>query len=106
MSAIHSATEVRHNEERRRFELLSDSHLAWLHYQRTGTTVIFTHTYVPDALRGKGTATKLTREALEEARRRNWKVKARCPFVALYLERHPELADRLSPGSSAEPHAA
>jgi predicted GNAT family acetyltransferase len=101
MSTIQHLADITHNEERHRFEFRDGAYLATLHYERDGDHVTFTHTYVPDAMRGRGAATKLSRGALNEARQRNWKVAARCPFVAVFLERNREFADLVE--SPAQP---
>jgi predicted GNAT family acetyltransferase len=55
--------------------------------------MIFTHTFVPDALRGRGIAAVLVRTALEEARRTGRRVVPRCSYVAEFIQRHPEFRD-------------
>ena len=59
-------------------------------YQIEGDTIVFTHTLVPKAIEGRGVASKLIRAALDSARDAGLKVVAQCPFVAAYIERHPE----------------
>jgi len=51
------------------------------------------HTETPVAARGRGIASQLTRGVLEEARSRGLKVVPRCPFVAAYIDRHPDFRD-------------
>lgn len=99
MNAIVPAPQVVHHRAGQRFEYQEESQVASLLYERTGEHVTFKHTYVPGALRGRGVATKLIRAALNEARRCHWTVTARCPFVAVYLERNPEFA-RLARGAT------
>lgn len=53
-------------------------------------TLDYHHTFVPPALRGGGIASRLTEHALRYARDRDIKVRPTCPFVARYIERHPE----------------
>jgi predicted GNAT family acetyltransferase len=85
---------VLHNVNLQRFESKGDDEsLAFLSYTHEGDRVIFDHTFVPDSLRGKGVAATLARAALDEARQRRWKIVARCPFVAGFIERSPEFAD-------------
>ena len=50
----------------------------------------FTHTFVPDDLRGQGIADHLIKYGLEFARDHHYHIKATCAAVALYLRRHPE----------------
>jgi len=53
-------------------------------------TLDYHHTFVPAALRGGGIASQLTEYALLHARDNGLKVRPTCPFVARYIERHPE----------------
>ena len=43
-----------------------------------------------DHARGGGIASQLTHRALEYAREHGYRVMPSCPFVAAYIERHPE----------------
>lgn len=52
--------------------------------------VVFTHTEVDDAFSGRGLATKLARFALDDVKAKGVKIVPRCPFIAAYVERHPE----------------
>ena len=78
------------------FELVVDGHRAFAAYKLDGDTITFTHTVVPKAIEGRGVASKLIRAALDSARDRGLKVVAECPFVAAYIERHPEMRDLLA----------
>ena len=51
------------------------------------------HTDVPKTLEGHGVGSLLAHTALEWAKATNIKVKVICPFVAVYLKRHPEYND-------------
>ena len=51
------------------------------------------HTEVPEALAGRGVASKLIRGALEMVRAQGLKVVPQCPFVAAYMGKHPEYDD-------------
>jgi len=84
---------VRDNPERHRFELDIDGEVAFSNYTRDGDTITFMHTEVPPALNGRGIGSKLVRGALDLVRAQNLKVKAKCPFVKAYLDKHTEYAD-------------
>jgi len=84
---------VRDNKSLSRFELDVDDSIAFANYRLAPGTVIITHTETPRALRGRGIASQLVREALEHIRTDGLKVVAGCGFVAEYLRRHPEFAD-------------
>lgn len=78
------------NPEETRFEAHIDGHVAFVSYLRRADTIFFTHTEVPKELEGRGLGSALARAVLERARAEHWKVVARCPFIAQYIERHPE----------------
>jgi len=82
---------VRDNPQLHRFELDADGHVAFSEYQRADNTITFMHTEVPKALEGHGIGSSLVRGALEIAKAQGLAVKARCPFVAAYIKKHPEL---------------
>jgi hypothetical protein len=88
------ANTVRDNAERHRFELDADGHIAFSNYKREGSVITFMHTKVPAALNGRGIGSALVRGALDLARAQGLKVKALCPFVQAYLDKHPEYALR------------
>ena len=50
----------------------------------------FTHTFVPENLRGQGIADQLIKHGLDYARDNGYRIKATCAAVSLYLKRHPE----------------
>ena len=51
------------------------------------------HTEVPEDFSGQGHAATLARGALADARERGLRVVPSCPYVASYIEKHPEHAD-------------
>jgi uncharacterized protein len=86
-------SEVRDNTERHRFELDLDGHTAFSTYRREGSLITILHTEVPKELNGQGIGSRLARGLLEIARAQGLKVKPLCPFVAAYMDKHPEYAD-------------
>ena len=78
------------NPEETRFEANIDGHIAFVSYLRRNDTIFFTHTEVPKELEGRGLGSALAKAVLERARAEHLKVVARCPFIANYVERHPE----------------
>jgi predicted GNAT family acetyltransferase len=87
---------VQHNAVASRFEALVDGHLAVVEYQIEGDRMIFTHTYVPPELRGRGIAEKLVRPALAFARAERRRVVPTCSYVAAFVARNLEFADLLA----------
>jgi uncharacterized protein len=87
---------VTDNPAESRYELRDGDTLVGIAaYRLTGDTVVFTHTEVADAYEGQGAGSQLAREALDDSRARNRRVVARCPFIAAWIERHPDYADLL-----------
>ncbi len=62
-------------------------------YELDGDRIVFTHTEIDDAYEGKGLGSRLASAALDDARARRLIVVANCPFIAGYIQRHPEYAD-------------
>ncbi len=88
---------VRHEPEARRFTTNVEGAIAFISYREApGHVLDFDHTYVPPTARGGGIASQLTAFALAFARDGGHKVVASCPFVAAYIERHPEFRDLLA----------
>lgn len=89
-------SDVRNDTERQSYVIEHDGHTAYAAYELDGDTITFTHTVVPDVFRGMGIGSKLVEGALADVRAKGLKVVAQCPFVAAYIERHPEWRDLLA----------
>jgi predicted GNAT family acetyltransferase len=83
---------VSHNASLGRYEMETEHGLAVAVYRQQGDSLVFTHTEVPPADEGKGIGSKLVRAALDDARRRGFKIVPACSFVAAFVRRHPEYA--------------
>ena len=55
--------------------------------------ITLVHTEVRDEFEGQGHAATLARGALDDARSRGLRVVPSCPYIASYVEKHPEYAD-------------
>lgn len=96
MSDNPSEINVVHNEEKNRFEAVIDEHTARINYTMLGPkTIIFTHTVVPNALKGQGVANIMARYVLDYAHEKELTVIPQCPFVRAYIDRHEEYQDLL-----------
>ena len=90
---------VLHNEPSSRFEVVLDTHLSMVEYERSAGRIAFTHTEVPHELEGRGVASALARHVLQFARDNQLKVVPLCPFILSYIRKHKaEYADILAPG--------
>ena len=74
-----------------RFDVEENGETAYLEFEvdNTGWMTLW-HTEVPEALRGRGLAALLAKNALDYAREHQLKVDVVCPSVANYLSKHPE----------------
>lgn len=89
---------VEDNPARRRFEILVDGSLAgFATYELRQETVVFIHTEVDPGFQDMGVGSALARGALDQVRERGDRVVAQCPFVAAYIDKHPEYAGLLAP---------
>ncbi|MBP2312867.1 GNAT family N-acetyltransferase [Azospirillum soli] len=85
--------EVKDNAALGRYELVVDGATAFADYRMEDGRRVFTHTEVPESMAGKGIGSALARGALEDARAKGMAVVPLCPFIAAYIERHPDYRD-------------
>jgi predicted GNAT family acetyltransferase len=88
---------IRNELENTRFVAEVDGAQAVAEYLLSDGAITFTHTFVPDALRGRGIATQLIRVALADSRERGLQVTPRCPLFLAYMKEHAETHDLLTP---------
>ena len=82
---------VEHDGQRQRFFSRLSEGEAYLSYERGGDgTLDLQHTVVPEPARRRGVGESLVRAALDHARAEGARIVPSCPFVAAYLEEHPE----------------
>jgi predicted GNAT family acetyltransferase len=94
MPTSDSTVRVVDNPDRNRFEAYVGDELAgYVTYRVRPGVVVLVHTEVGSDFEGHGVGGHLASTALEQIRARGLKVEPLCPFIAHYLERHPELAD-------------
>ena len=88
--------QVHDNAREHRYEFTVDGQTAIAAYTDESGARVFTHTLVPPELEGHGVGTRLIEAALADVRALGLKVVPQCPFVAAYMERHPETRDLLA----------
>ena len=71
---------VRDNAARKRFELETDGHTAYLYYRLEPGVITLTHTEVPPELGGRGIGSKLGRATLDAVRAQGRKLIVECDF--------------------------
>jgi uncharacterized protein len=81
---------ISNNTDRKQFEVIQDGETAVLQYRFHDGNIWLMHTEVPKTLEGRGIASALAHYGLEWAKEHNMRAKVLCPFVAIYLKRHPE----------------
>jgi uncharacterized protein len=84
-----TAAAIADNPQAHRLEMQVDGAVAYAAYELAPGTITFTHTLVPQALRGRGIGTQLVEAGLALARERGLKVIPVCPFFIAYLRSHP-----------------
>ena len=89
-------TDVYDSPARSRYEITVAGETAFAAYRREGDVLVMTHTIVPPAIEGHGVGSTLVAGALADVRRRGLRIVPQCPFVAAYLERHPDEEDLLA----------
>ncbi len=89
-------TEIRvaDNPEKRRYEALVDGALAgYVFYQQREGELVLVHTEVGEEFEGQGVGSRLAAGTLDDIRARGLQIRPLCPFIAGYIERHPEYGD-------------
>lgn len=87
-------TEVRHNEEASRYELVLDGRVIGVaDYEEVGEQLVLPHTEIERPLRGQGFGDQLIKGALDDVRRTGRTLVPSCWAVAEYIAEHPEYGD-------------
>jgi predicted GNAT family acetyltransferase len=86
-----SSAEVVNVPEAGRYELRVGGRLIGVAaYRRRNGRIAFTHTEVDQACEGRGFGSRLAEVALADAAKEKLEVVPLCPFIAQYIEKHPE----------------
>ncbi|MCX6215085.1 MAG: GNAT family N-acetyltransferase [Spirosoma sp.] len=81
---------IKNNTHRHQFELETDGKLSIVAYQQVDDeTLALTHTEVDPALEGHGVGSQLVDEVLQYIEENKLKIVPLCPFVDVYIKRHP-----------------
>lgn len=78
------------NEAESRFELVVEGYTAFIDYKTKKDKVYLIHTEAPEELKGKGVAESLVAKTLTYLEENHLKLVPLCPYVQLFLKRHPE----------------
>lgn len=86
--------QVRANPDQGRYEIWVGEELAgFTEYRLHGAEADFVHTEIGERFGGRGLASRLIREALDDARRQGWSVLPYCPFVKAFIAKREEYLD-------------
>jgi predicted GNAT family acetyltransferase len=94
------------NLEKRRFEWAiapqdgAEAVLAFVNYIKASQKLYITHTEVPPVLEGRGIASAMMRHILEWIDAEGLYLVPLCPFMAGYLQRHPQWQRLIAEGYS------
>jgi predicted GNAT family acetyltransferase len=92
--------ELLRNDADEQYELhLDGKRVGLATFLRRGEVVVLPHTETDPAYQGRGLAGRLVAFALDDIRAGGLRVAPACPYVAEFIERHPEYADLLAHGS-------
>ncbi|MCI2237864.1 N-acetyltransferase [Paenibacillus sp. TRM 82003] len=95
---------VADNAELSRFEGRVGGELAAVAvYSAAPRFLVFSHTEVLSGFESRGIASAVVRHALEEVRERGLTAVPLCPFVARWIQRHPEYSDVVQRTSTRVP---
>ncbi|WP_029905116.1 GNAT family N-acetyltransferase [Prevotella sp. 10(H)] len=79
------------NVDENQYEFHVDGYLPKIEYIKTNNGEIYlTHTEVPVDLEGQGVGSQLVKKVLEDIDTKSLRLVPLCPFVAAYIDRHPD----------------
>jgi predicted GNAT family acetyltransferase len=84
---------VTDNPAAHRFEMAIGDAIAAAYYRLEDDKVVLIHTEVPQELSGQGIGSRLADGVFRLIRASGRNVVVRCPFMAKWASRHPEVAD-------------
>ena len=84
---------VTENPAAHRFEMAIGDTIAAAYYSLEDGKVVLTHTEVPEQFSGQGLGSKLAAAVFGLIRESGRKAVIRCPFMAGWVSRHPEVED-------------
>lgn len=86
------------NENLRQFELVVEGHKAKIEYELQRDRMSLLHTEVPPVLEGRGVAEAIVEKTLQYLEERKLKLVPWCPYVKVFLRKHPEWKRILAQG--------
>lgn len=80
---------VEHRGEQRQFVIETEAGMAWVDYRIEADQLSVLSTHVPESVRGKGVAARLTEAVLNYCRKGNLALKPVCSYTISFLRRSP-----------------
>jgi uncharacterized protein len=93
---------VADNPAASRYEIrVGDDLAGFAEYRVRPGRIVMTHTEIDPSFEGRGLGSALATGALDDLRRRHLSVTPSCPFIATFIDEHPDYADLVAPASGA-----
>lgn len=91
--------EVRRNDSTGRYEISEGGKVVgFAEFKNIGEgAVMLPHTVVDEGHEGEGLGSQLAKYALDDIRAQGKQVVPMCPFIAAYIQKHPEYTDLVHP---------
>ena len=94
-----SAEAIEHDAARARFRLsVGGTEAVVLDYLARPGAWDIVHTYADPAFRGTGAASRLVQHVFDEARAAGLRIIPSCPYIPVWVSRHPAAADLVGTG--------
>ena len=90
MKTTFEAIPLNKNEEKQRFELIKEGHIAFINFKETGDKFALVHTEAPPELKGTGAAAALVEKTLNHIKESGKKVLPYCPYIFAFIKKNPE----------------
>lgn len=91
--------DVVNQPEARRYEIRVEGQRAgFAAYDLADDRLVFTHTEIDEKFERRGLGGRLAKAALDDVRQKGNAVVPQCPFIAAYIEHHPEYGDLVEGG--------
>ncbi|HKK37973.1 MAG TPA: GNAT family N-acetyltransferase [Cryomorphaceae bacterium] len=84
-----SSIQITNNTDSHQFEAKLDGHKGELVYRLRDNKIYFMHTWVPEAISGRGVASALALHALKYADSQGLETVIYCPFIQNFVKKHP-----------------
>ena len=94
--------QIQHQPNQKEFVAEINGKKAVLQYEilADGKILDYYHTFVPPEFRGQKIGEKIVKFALDYAREKHLQVIPSCPFVEVFIDRHPEYKSLVANGES------